>query len=345
MRYYRLEIINPKTGKPPVDSNGNPIGPFDTSETPGCGLHVEFDFEVTGLDVVGSGTMLTIYGLPIEMLQQSVNLNGCIVSLTAGFASGLPLANPDQQGEIIYGEVYMAYANWIGTNQTLNLVVNPVYRKKEDGSPVRFSGTGFQGEKLGDVLSRVLKQAYPDKIIESSVSDNLVLPEDIPLVYLDIGSLAMAVRSLSKAIIRQKGYSGVGIIMLPDRIRLYDNSSLELGKIKKIEPYELIGQPTWIKPFTVSFKCPLRGDIRCSDVIELPQGMFSGASSILMTNTTAPSVISKNSTTFTGKFLVKSVRHIGAYLTADGDAWVTVFEAYAENKLKSQGQTAHNVIS
>lgn len=64
-----------------------------------------------------------------------------------------------------------------------------------------------------------------------------------------------------------------------------------------------------------------------------------------MTNTTAPSVISKNSTTFTGKFLVKSVRHIGAYLTADGDAWVTVFEAYAENKLKSQGQTAHNVIS
>lgn len=46
MRYYRLEIINPKTGKPPVDCNGKPIGPFDTSKTPGCGLHVEFDVEV-----------------------------------------------------------------------------------------------------------------------------------------------------------------------------------------------------------------------------------------------------------------------------------------------------------
>ncbi len=42
MRYYRLEIINPKTGKPPVDSNGKPIGPFDTSETQdvGCMLNL-----------------------------------------------------------------------------------------------------------------------------------------------------------------------------------------------------------------------------------------------------------------------------------------------------------------
>ncbi|MDM4816196.1 hypothetical protein [Escherichia coli] len=86
-----------------------------------------------------------------------------------------------------------------------------------------------------------------------------------------------------------------------------------------------------LKLTAVSFKCPLRGDIRCGDVIELPEGLYSGAASIVMANTTAPSVIAKNSTTFTGKFLVKSVRHIGSYLTADGDAWVTVFEAYAEN--------------
>ena len=80
-----------------------------------------------------------------------------------------------------------------------------------------------------------------------------------------------------------------------------------------------------------SFKCPMRGDIRCGDVVKLPEGLYSGAASIVMANTTVPSVIAKNSTTFTGKFLVKSVRHIGSYLTADGDAWVTVFEAYAEN--------------
>ncbi|HHT0302140.1 hypothetical protein [Raoultella planticola] len=331
MRYYRLEIINPKTGKPPVDSNGKPIGPFDTSKTPGCGLHVEFDFEVTGLDVVRSGTMLTIYGLPIEMLKQSVNLQGCLVRMKAGFAPGLPLANKDQQGEIIYGEIYLAYANWIGTNQTLNLVINPTIRKTDDGKPFFIEGEGRTGEKVGDVISRALQKAFPNKLIDCTVSGSLVLPESWNGTYEDIGSLAMVLRSASIAMMRDKKYSGIAISILSDRIRIYDNVSAKWGESKTIHAHELIGQPTWIAPFTVSFKCPLRGDIRCGDVVKLPEGLYSGAASIVMANTTATSVISKNSTTFTGKFLVKSVRHIGAYLTADGDAWVTVFEAYAEN--------------
>ncbi|HAP0139714.1 TPA: hypothetical protein IRQ32_003790 [Escherichia coli] len=331
MRYYRLEIINPKTGKPPVDSNGKPIGPFDTSETPGCGLHVEFDFEVTGLDVVCSGTMLTIYGLPIDMLKQSVNLQGCQVSMKAGFVQGLPLANKDQQGEIIYGEIYLAYANWIGTNQTLNLVINPAIRKTDDGKPFSIEGQGEAGEKVGDVLARALQKAYPNKLIDCTVSDNLVLPESWTGKYTEIGSLAMVVKNASIAMMRNERYSGIAISILSDRIRIYDNASAKWGEPKTIHAHELVGQPTWIAPFTVSFKCPMRGDIRCGDVVKLPEGLYSGAASIVMANTMAPSVIAKNSTTFTGKFLVKSVRHIGSYLTADGNAWVTVFEAYAEN--------------
>ncbi|ECC3814922.1 hypothetical protein O4O00_16580 [Citrobacter sedlakii] len=331
MRYYRLEIINTRTGKPPVDGNGNPIGPFDTTRMLGCGLHVEFDFEVTGLDVVRTGTMLTIYGLPIDMLKQSVNLQGCLVRMKAGFVKGLPLTNPVQQGEIIYGEIYLAYANWIGTNQTLNLVINPTIRKTDDGKPFTIVGEGKPGEKVGDVVARALKKSFPNKVIECTVSDSLVLPEEWKGTYEDIGSLAMVVKIASISMMRNKKYCGIAISILSDRIRIYDNASVDWGKPKEIKRYELIGQPTWIAPFTISFKCPLRGDIRCGDVVELPQGMLSDVSSILMTNTTAPSVISRNSTTFTGKFLVKSVRHIGSYLTADGDAWVTVFEAYAEN--------------
>ena len=331
MRYYRLDIINPKTGKPPVDCNGKPIGPFDTSKTPGCGLHVEFDVEVAGLDVVNSGTMLTIYGLPIDMLKQSVSLQGGLVRMKAGFVEGLPLANPQQQGEVIYGEIYLAYANWIGTNQTLNLVINPTVRKTDDGKPFSIEGEGLKGEKVGDVISRALQKAFPNKLIDCTVSDSLVLPEPWTGKYTEIGSLAMVVKNASIAMMRNERYSGIAISILSDRIRIYDNASAKWGEPKTIHAHELVGQPTWIAPFTVSFKCPMRGDIRCGDVVKLPEGLYSGAASIVMANTTAPSVIAKNSTTFTGKFLVKSVRHIGSYLTADGDAWVTVFEAYAEN--------------
>ncbi len=124
MRYYRLEIRD-KNGNIPLASDGTPIGPFDTSETPGRGLHIEFDAPIFGYDVCGSGTLITIYGLPLSMLRQSVNLSGCLVTLTAGFQNGLPLANPHQAGIIVSGEIYNPFANWIGTNQTLNFSVNP----------------------------------------------------------------------------------------------------------------------------------------------------------------------------------------------------------------------------
>ncbi|EPD2279272.1 hypothetical protein ACR68C_004896, partial [Escherichia coli] len=176
-----------------------------------------------------------------------------------------------------------------------------------------------------------LQKAYPNKLIDCTVSDNLVLPEPWTGKYTEIGSLAMVVKNASIAMMRNERYSGIAISILSDRIRIYDNASAKWGEPKTIHAHELVGQPTWIAPFTVSFKCPMRGDIRCGDVIKLPEGLYSGAASIVMANTTVPSVIAKNSTTFTGKFLVKSVRHIGSYLTADGDAWVTVFEAYAEN--------------
>lgn len=241
MRYYRLEIINPKTGKPPVDSNGNTIGPFDTSRTPGCGLHVEFDVEVAGLDVVNSGTMLTIYGLPIDMLKQSVSLQGCLVRMKAGFVEGLPLANPQQQGEVIYGEIYLAYANWIGTNQTLNPVINPTVRKTDDGKPFSIEGEGLKGEKVSDVISRALQKAFPNKLIDCTVSDSLVLPEPWKGTYDNIGSLAMVVRSASIAMMRNERYSGVAISILSDRIRIYDNVSANWGEPKQFMPMNWSG--------------------------------------------------------------------------------------------------------
>lgn len=255
------------------------------------------------------------------MLKQSVSLQGCLVRMKAGFVQGLPLANKDQQGEVIYGEIYLAYANWIGTNQTLNTVINPSIRKTDDGNPFSIEGQGEAGERVGDVLVRALQKAYPNKLIDCTVSDNLVLPEPWTGKYTEIGSLAMVVKNASIAMMRNERYSGIAISILSDRIRIYDNASAKWGEPKTIHAHELVGQPTWIAPFTVSFKCPMRGDIRCGDVVKLPEGLYSGAASIVMANTTVPSVIAKNSTTFTGKFLVKSVRHIGSYLTADGDAW------------------------
>lgn len=339
MRYYRLEITD-KNGNTPLDSDGNPIGPFDTSKIPGRGLHIDFDSPIYGYDVVGSGTLITIYGLPLSMLKQSVNLSGCLLTLTAGFIKGLPLANPGQAGIIVSGEIYNPFANWIGTNQSMSLSVNPVPLFNENGTDFSITIDGKKGEKLSDVLRRSLNLAFPKNqgfLIDISLSDQLVLPEDAPGIYSRPEQLATVIRSFSKSIIKSDKYLGAQIVFSGKYIRVFDNAGAGFGGAKEILPQELIGQPTWVKYNAVSFKCPLRYDIHNGDIITLPANVISGPSSILSINNeqSAAWLRSRNEVSFTGNFQVVGVRHVGSYLDPDGsNAWVTIYEAINQVSIK-----------
>jgi len=329
MKYYRLEITD-KNGAPAVDGEGNSIGPFDTSETPGRGLHIEFDALITGYDVISSGTMIAIYGLPISMLRQSVQLSGYQLNLYAGFSSGLPLANPNQAGLIISGQIYNPYANWIGTHQSLNLIVNPSPLLNDKGQALSITLDGKKGEKLSDVLRRALQVAFPEFTLDISISDKLILAEDGVGVYNRIGQLAATMRSQSFAMINSDSYTGVQMVMQNRLIRVFDNTSAESGSGIMILPYELAGQPTWIGPVSVSFKCPMRADLRCGDSVELPADIISGPSSLLSVNNDRSYAMLRNTVNFSGKFLITSVRYVGQYLNPDNsNSWVTIYEAVA----------------
>ncbi|MCA1920976.1 hypothetical protein [Buttiauxella noackiae] len=329
MKYYKLEITD-KNGAPVVDEAGNPIGPFDTSKTPGRGLHIDFDALITGYDVVSSGTMIAIFGLPVSMLRQSVKLAGGQVNLEAGFSEGLPLANRFQHGLIFSGQIYNAYGNWIGTHQSLNLIVNPSPLLNDKGQALSITLDGKKGEKLSDVLRRALHAAFPNFTLEIDISDKLILAEDGVGVYPRLGQLAATMRSQSFAMINSDSYAGVQMVMQNKIIRIFDNTvSANAGGIM-ILPQELIGQPTWIGPVSVSFKCPMRADLRCGDTVELPANIISGPSSLLSVNNDRSYAVQRNTVNFTGKFLITSVRHVGQFLNPDNsNSWVTIYEAIA----------------
>ncbi|AMH00948.1 hypothetical protein AL485_18255 [Serratia liquefaciens] len=330
MRRYRLDIFD-KNGNIPKSQDGTPIGPFDTNDSPGRGLHIEFDALITGYDVVNSGTVITIFGLPISMISQSVNLVGGRVILQAGFASGLPLANDTQYGPIIMGEIYNAYGNWVGTNQALSLVINPAPLPNTEAEK-GITLVGREGDKLGDVLGNALKKAYPKFNVDVSISDEIVLSESPAAVYENLEELATVARSMSQAVIKDEGYLGIQISAQCSGIRVFDNYKVESAPIKGILSHELIGQPTWVDYQTVSFKCPLRKDLRNGDVVDLPINIVSGPASILSVNSPQSLSSQRNDVTFSGRFLISSVRHVGQYLTADGsNAWVTIIEAYGLN--------------
>ncbi|UAN38026.1 hypothetical protein [Enterobacter asburiae] len=326
MKAYRLEITD-KDGKTPVDDERNPIGPFDTRNTFGAGLQLEFDALITGYDVVSSGTSIALYGIPISMIRQSANLAGCQVNLYAGFDRGLPLANPDQWGLIIRGEIFNPYGNWMGTHQSLNLIVNPSAVLNDKGQVTEITVEGKKGELFSDVLMRALKTAYPKFQIEISISDKLVLQEDGKGVYPRLAALAASMRSQSYYVINDQSYSGVQMVMQGDSIRVFDNTGGK-GNAIQILPHELIGQPTWIGVNTVSFKCPLRSEIRLGDMVELPLNIISGPGELLAVNSERSYSSIRDKVNFSGKFQINSVRHVGDYLSADNsNSRVTIYEA------------------
>lgn len=328
MRYYRLEIID-KTGKTPLDSAGNPMGPFDTGITPGTGLQLQFDALITGYDVISSGTALALYGVPITMLRESTQLAGCQVYLTAGFTGGLPLENPHQQGLILSGQIYNPYANWQGTHQSLNLIVNPSPLLNDRGQAGSITLDGKSGEKLSDVLQRGLATAFPGFTLDITISDKLVWTENAPAVYSRLSQLATVVRSHSFYTMNREDYTGVQMVMQNQGIRIFDNNSAKPGGIQ-ILPQELIGQPTWIGPFNVSFKCPMRAELHCGDVVVLPENIISGPGELLAVSNERTVSAYRNQVNFSGSFLITSVRYVGDYLNPDSsNAWVTIFEAIA----------------
>lgn len=328
MKYYRLEITD-KDGNTPLDAAGNSIGPFDSSLTPGAGLHIEFDALITGYDVVSSGTQIALYGVPVTMLRESAQLAGCQIELTAGFTAGLPLANPLQAGPIISGQIYNPFANWMGTHQSLNFIVNPSPLLNDKGQATSITMDGKKGEKLSDVLTRALATAYPGFTLEITISDLLVLAEDGVGVYNRLTQLAATLRSQSFSIINRDDYTGVQMVMQNRTIRVFDSTPGDAGGIQ-ILPQELIGQPTWIGPVSVSFKCPLRADLRCGDMVELPQNIISGPGALLAVNSDRSYSSLRTQVNFTGAFLITSVRHVGEYLNPDNsNSWVTIYEAVA----------------
>ena len=328
MKYYRLDITD-KNGKTPLDDTGNPIGPFDSSLTPGSALQIQFDALITGYDVVASGTRISLFGVPISMLRESTQLAGCQVDLFAGFSAGLPLTNPNQAGLILSGQIYNPFPVWQGTNQSLNFVVNPSPLLNDSGQANSITLDGKKGERLSDVLSRALTAAFPGFDIKIAISDQLVLAEDGVGVYSRLTQLATTIRSQSFSFINRDDYTGVQMVMQNRIIRVFDNVVGDVGGIQ-ILPQELVDQPNWIGPVSVSFKCPMRADLRCGDVVELPQNIISGPGSLLSVSTERSYSSLRDRVNFSGKFLITSVRHVGDFLNPDNtNSWVTIYEAVA----------------
>lgn len=341
MRFYAITITNPATGKliqPGYFKSINApwsYGSFLNGQTLTNALNIEMDIPISTYNNPRQGSFLRIWGVSLGELSQAANLNastfgpGMGITISAGMARGLPLANPAQAGVIVQGSIFQAFGNWEGTSQTLDMELLPPMGT--DAAPSNIVINWKAGTPLSQAIAATLKSAFPTYTVNVAISPNLVLSHNQTGAYPTLSDFASYIYELSLSIIGGT-YIGVSIAVYGTMIQVYDGTqpygATSITNPKQINFQDLIGQPTWISPTTINFKTVMRADIHIGDYVKMPANVV--APYVLTAPGAAfPNAPSRNKSIFQGAFLVQEMHHFGNYRQPTAEAWVTTFDAVA----------------
>lgn len=331
-RFYRI-VVSPNPNQIPGFPKGVSKTFTWTNYINGrCDLgaqNIELDINVVAHDAPVGNAWVRIWGPNKEQISQALDFNGSKIEIYAGMQKGLPLANyavnNGQPGLLLSGVIFQAFGNWQGINQTLDFVI-VTDGGATQSNPANLAGVWKKGERLSIAIRSVLAGAYPQYKIDIDISDKLVLGQDEQFTYQTIEQFASYVKGVSLDILGQNNaaYSGVSIILTDGKFVVRDNTSASAtaGNATRITAQDLIGQPTWLDAYTVSFSTILRADLSVNDLITFPP---IAAATAITTPASGSNVRNKNA--FTGEWTITYVRHVGNARSPDATSWITNFQA------------------
>lgn len=313
MRYYDIQITNP--------SGGAPVKRFTSFQNgksiPGA-LNVELDIPVVPFATPMGAALVRIWGISLDDIGQASDLNNMNVAVYAGMQKGLPLANPAQAGLIVQGVIFQALGNWIGTSMTLDLFVMP--STGSQAQPKNIVINWKKGTPFADAIKNTLSTAFPGYTADVKISDKLVLAHDEPGYYQTVTQFAQYVKQVSLDIVGADNYAGVDIMLSQKAFAVTDGTTP--SNPTKIAFQDLIGQPTWIDPLSIQFKCAMRADLSVGGAATMPQ-------SIATQSVQANSPLVNAKSIFQGTFQIKMIRHVGNFRQPDASSWVTTVDAFS----------------
>lgn len=343
-RLYRIEI-GAETAAPVGNPNSAPSGnagavftnQINGKPDPGA-LQVELDIPVTAFATPFGAGYVKVWGVSIAQVEQAADFNGAPITVTGGMQKGLPLATAaaGQSGVLVKGVILQAYGNWMGVNQTLDLVISTDGGATQN-DPASLSFLWKKGSELKDMIQQTLSKAYPKLKLDISISSGLTLPADEPGYYSTIQQFCTWLKSVSQEIKGGK-YPGVDVTLSGDTLRVYDGSSAADPVLIAFQ--DLIGQPTWIDAFTVQFSTVMRADLKVGSVIKFPP-----ASQFLTVTTQNSQSQARSKSTFSGTWTVANVRHVGNSRSDSAQGWMSTFRAYANDAPQSATNPTGNSSS
>ena len=386
MRFYEIAIVNPATDQVLVPSADIGTGTafalsndqgavtwtslnygmnvFQQGSANPAALRVELDITSTPLHTPDAHAkpFVRIHGVPLPMVAQAADLNGLYVRVSGGMSKGLPLANPNQSGLLVAGQVLQGVGEWVGLDQNLTLYLasggsSGDYAAVSGGgpsasmpvtstTPANLVFNWAQGQSMATAIANCLVTAFPQLSIRMQISASLVWSSAVPKVafFENLQQFAQFVHETSKSILAgpnpantvyapsvNPAYQGVTITLQGGTLVVQDFSSQTKPKLIVFE--DLVGQPNWSAPGRVQLVTCLRGDIGVGDFVQLPLTIgttssfgtpSTGVSPLAIGNATASPF--KGASAFSGIALVTKVRHLGDSRSASGLAWVTTFE-------------------
>jgi hypothetical protein len=339
VRFYSIKLTNHETGKPltipSLAGSGMPPGVItsqlpDGTINPGA-LNIEMDLVQTPGHIGDTSSYLRIWGLSLQELAQSFNLNPTPqaaattdITISGGMAKGYPLANPAQQGLLVKGSVLQAFGNWVGTDMTLDIYLQPPTGTA--ANPVNFTFTWAKGEALSVMIARVLKQVLPSAAQSITINASRIANQEKIGAYQTFTQFAQAVREFTAGGLSATD-PGVYMAFNGQTVVVCEGAPTSSSTgTKQIVFQDLLGQVTWSAPNQITAKLVMRGDLNIGDQIQFPAG--------LLTSTTAPAMSQfsgtgaknpSNSLTF-GKnlFNIQHIQHWGNFRQPDATCWNTM---------------------
>ena len=312
MRYYDISI----DGGPhwtSLSSNG--------ATNPGA-LKVVVDISVSYQDTPVGGAWVQIWGPGIDVISQTQQYWKKNITVKLGMSKGLPLAKPEQQGTASTGIIMQTFGNWVGVDQTLDLVFSATNTPPAAPSPnpvpthQKIVLNWKKDTQLSQALRQCLTQAFPNVNIQMLIGQ-ISAPQDHVGFYHNLEELSLFLRRITQQITGKP--QGVGLVQNNNIISAIDGS--QQSGSKQIAFEDLVGQPTWLKPYTMQFKTVMRADIHVGDVVTLPKTL------ILNTQAGTSNFIANQTLTFQGDFQIIGIRYVGDSRSAQAEAWVTIYEA------------------
>lgn len=358
MRFYELSILDPSGQVWQADINGLGFSKQDASWGPTfsslytpwildngnsnllgqpnpSALQIAFDLPIAALHTLQGPANVQVWGLGLQALGHAADLNPVLVNgsrqfktwtLRAGMSSGLPLANPAQQGILASGIVWQSYGLWEGVEQTLNLILQNGTGPTADPA---ITWIWKKGQNLQGALQQMFAQAFPASSVTYAISSNLVAPSDIQGCYVNVGAFAKDLLHYTKALGAQSSgstYPGVSIIPAGATFNVTDGT--QPPKTTALAFQDLVGQPTWLAAYTVTFATVMRGDINVGDRVTFPAGILPPYA-LTTPDAAFPGTPAASSTAFQGPFQIQELHHYGSFKEPDAGSWSTVFVAFA----------------